>query len=189
MIEGLLVAAAMAAVPLKDPACVTSASPQSLAKRASPLDSIAFAVGEARVKICYSRPSARGRTMIGGYNVPWDRIWRTGANEPTMIHASAPIRVAGIPVPAGTYSFYTVPGRASWEIIVNRSTEQWGDEGSYTKSVKDQEVGRGTVASMKLDQHVEQLTFRTEPRGGSGGMTLFLEWEYVRVPIPVEPGR
>jgi len=165
-----------------EPTCLTTASRQSLAKRASPLDSVSFAVGSARVMVCYGRPSARGRTMIGGYNVPLGRIWRTGANEPTMIHVTgSAVMLAGLRLEPGTYSLYTVPAEEEWTIIVNRSIEQWGDEGSYA-DVKQQELGRGEARREKLEHHVEQFTIRPEPARGSAS-ALLLEWEKTRVVI------
>jgi hypothetical protein len=187
MVLGLIVAALVAIPPSGDPGCLTSASARSLAKRASPLDSVSFKLGSSEVKICYGRPSARGRTMIGGSNVPLGRLWRTGANEPTMIHVTGPVMIAGVKLTPGTYSIYTVPGETEWEIILNRSTEQWGDEGSYNEAVKKQEVGRGKGKVMKADQHVEQFTIRPESKGAWS--TLILEWEKTRVVVPMEAAR
>lgn len=167
-----------------EPVCITSASPASLAKRASPLDSVSFELGTARVKICYGRPSARGRTMIGGASVPLGKLWRTGANEPTMLHTSGPIMVAGVKLEAGTYSIYTVPDKTQWTIILNRSTSQWGDEGSYSEHIKKEEVGRGTAPATELSNHVEQFTIRAETKGGWG--TLVMEWEKTRVAITLK---
>lgn len=183
MLLGTLILLVTAAAPSGDPACLTSASAASLAKRASPLDSVSLAVGGARIKVCYGRPSSRGRTMLGGTNVPWGRLWRTGANEPTMLHVSGPVLVAGVRLEPGTYSLYTVPNPDAWEIILNRSVEQWGDEGSYNDEVRKLEVGRGKARAWKTEDHVEQFTIRPETRGA--GATLVLEWERTRVAIPV----
>ena len=152
--------------------------------RPSPLDSVAFEIQGHPVKICYGRPSAKGRTMIGGEAVPYDKIWRTGANEPTMIHTSTSLDVAGVEIEPGTYSLYTVPGESDWEIIVNRSISQWGRENRYTEEVRAQEVGRGTVESERIDGHVETFTMSTEPDGA--GVMLLLEWEHTRVMVPIE---
>jgi len=168
-----------------DLSCITSASAVSLAKRPSPLDSVTFRVGEATVRICYGRPSSRGRVMIGGRHVPYGRLWRTGANEPTMIHTDGPLRIAGIALDAGTYSLYTIPGKAEWTVIVNRSIEQWGDEVSY-EEVADQEVGRVVVRAVALDEHIEQFTIRYEPYGRQGH--LVLEWEHARIAVAVSDG-
>jgi hypothetical protein len=168
-----------------DPACVTMNTRQlPLDKRKSPLDSVSFTVGGKTVKVCYGRPSLRGRQMLGGEAVPYGKIWRTGANEPTMIHATGPLTVAGLKVPAGSYSLYTVPGKTEWEIIVNRSTTQWGEESGYTDDVKKQEVGRARVKAEILSAPVETFTIKAEP-AGSDAKALVLEWEKTRVRIPM----
>ena len=64
-------------------------------------------------------------TMIGGDAVPFGRIWRTGANEATMIHTTGALMIAGVHVEPGTYALYTVPGEREWEIVINRSYMQW----------------------------------------------------------------
>src|SRR5215210_4091730 len=106
--------------------------------RKSPLDSLTFAVSGKQVKVCYGRPSSRGRVMLGGTDIPYGKLWRTGANEPTILFAPVPLKVAGIQVQPGVYSLYTVPGPKDWEIIVNRSVSQWGHESEYTDQVKAQ---------------------------------------------------
>jgi hypothetical protein len=153
------------------------------AMRASPKDSVTFSAGGATVKVCYSRPSLKGRTMIGGELVPYGQLWRTGANEATMIHTSGHLVIAGIHVDAGTYSLYTVPGEHEWEIIVNRAHMQWGHESTYTDSVRAMEVGRGRVPAQGVATPIERFTIRAEP-GQGGDANLILEWQISRVAIP-----
>ena len=169
----------------KDPACITMNTQNlPLAKRKSPLDSLSFTVGGKTAKVCYGRPSLRGRQMIGGEAVPYGKIWRTGANEPTMIHTTGPMTLAGLKLPAGSYSLYTVPGKTEWEIVVNRSITQWGEESGYTEEVKKQELGRAKVKPENASAPVEQFTIRAEP-GSGDAKALVLEWEKTRVRIPV----
>lgn len=172
----LLTVAPLAA---QEPACITRATAQQLAERPSPLESVTFTVGPAQVKVCYGAPSMRGRTIFGEL-VPYGQLWRTGANEPTMIHTSAPMTVAGVAVPAGVVSLYTVPmASGEWEVVLNRSTQQWGSEGGY-EQIKGQEIGRGKAAVTALMAPVEKMTFRVE------GSALLLEWERMSVRIPLE---
>lgn len=152
--------------------------------RKSPLDSVSFTIANQPVKVCYGRPSLRGRTMIGGKDVPFGKLWRTGANEPTVFFNPIALTVAGVKVPPGVYSLYTVPGPREWEIIVNRSTSQWGKENQYTDAVKAQELGRGKVKSETLTAPVETFTIRAEPSGDKAA-SLILEWEKTRVRIPI----
>jgi hypothetical protein len=153
--------------------------------RKSPLDSLSFTVAGKEVKVCYGRPSSRGRVMLGGTDVPYGKIWRTGANEPTIFFAPIPLRVAGVAVAPGVYSLYTVPGAREWEVIVNRSTSQWGEESNYTAEVKSQEVGRAKIKTETANPPLETFTIRAEPAGK--GASLVLEWEKTRIKIPVQP--
>jgi hypothetical protein len=176
------------AAPPADTACVNQRPEQMpAAGRQSPLDSVTFTVGKSPVKVCYGRPSLRGRQMIGTEHVPYDKLWRTGANEPTIFYTPVTLQVAGIRVPPGVYSLYTVPGKTEWEVIVNRSTTQWGAEPRYTDSVKAQEVGRGKAPAQAIAEPIEAFTIRAEP-AGSGAASLILEWEKTRVKIPVKAG-
>lgn len=184
----LLLAPAPTAVAQASLACVTMNTDHlPLATRKSPLDSLSFTVGTAQVKLCYGRPSANGRTMVGGSSVPFGKLWRTGANEPTMIHTTGPITIAGVAVPAGSYSIYTIPDPKQWHVIVNRSITQWGHESQYTEQVKAQEVGHGFATPSALSAPVEQFTIRQEA-GTGGAVNLLLEWEKIRVTVPVAPG-
>ena len=123
--------------------------------------------------------------MIGGALVPYGKLWRTGANEPTTLHLPFTAEIAGIRVAPGSYSIYTVPNVDEWEIIVNRSTSQWGHENEYTKTVQAQEVGRGKVPAEKLSAPVETFTISADPASGET-QRLVLAWEKARVAIPIK---
>lgn len=165
-------------------ACHPTAPAARLATRASKYDSTAVQLGSARALICYSRPSLRGRHMIGGEAVPYGKLWRTGANEPTIIHVPVAATIAGLPVTPGSYSLYTVPGEKEWTIIVNRSTKQWGIENQYTSDIEKEEVGRAKVPAEAPAQPIETFTIRSVP-AGKAGANVILEWERSRVSIPV----
>jgi hypothetical protein len=168
---------------LATPTCQPSPE-MPLAGRASPYDSATVEVGTGAAKICYGRPSLRGREMIGGEAVPYGALWRTGANEPTTLHVNVPARVAGLTVEPGSYSIYTIPQAGlEWTLIVNRSTSQWGHESRYTAEVEAQEVGRAPVTVETIDERVEQLTIRPSDRREGA----VLEWQNTRVFIPIEP--
>jgi hypothetical protein len=188
----VITALAAAAAPATMPAAAPDTACQVLKPanvpaegRKSPLDSLTFSVGGKPVKVCYGRPSSRGRTMLGGEAVPYGKLWRTGANEPTIVSTPVALTVAGIRLTPGTYSLYTVPNAGEWEIILNRSTTQWGEESNYTAAVKAQEVGRGRVKADAVATPVDTFTIRSEAAGR--GVSLVLEWEKTRVRIPVAP--
>lgn len=185
MFINLFLAAGLATAPPADTACVTMNTDRlPLAGRQSPLDSATVLLDGGAVKLCYSRPSARGRVMIGGNAVPYEEVWRTGANEPTMIHTTMPITVAGVAVQPGSYSLYTVPSETQWQVVLNGSITQWGHENYYTGEVAAAEIARKPVPSERMEDHVEQHTLRWEKKG-TGAAELVLEWEHTRVRIPV----
>jgi hypothetical protein len=149
--------------------------------RPSPVGSTLLTVNGATVRICYGRPASRGRAMLGGPSVPFGRLWRTGANEPTIIISPIGLTVAGIPMPPGRAALYTVPGPETWEIILNASTRQWGHESEYSDAVRAREIGRAILPSAPNNRQVERLTLSPDSAG------VVLEWERIRVSIPIGP--
>lgn len=155
---------------------------------------LTFTVGSRDALLCYGRPSTRGRTVFGDL-VPFGELWRTGANEPTVLQLSFNAEVAGLRLARGKYSLYTVPSRADWTIVINRATRQWGltrpergkngrlFESAYTPAVRAAEVGRVPVETGVIP-HVERLTARAE-HVDDCRTDLLIEWETIQVRIPV----
>ena len=143
----------------------------------SPPDSVRASVAGASIAVRYSRPSMRGRVIFGNV-VPWNEVWRTGANQATVFETSADLVIAGAPVPAGKYSLWTLPSPGGWKLIVNRNTGQWG-----TDYDAQYDLARLDMKVEPLRQPVEQFTIAIEPSGKRG--VLKLEWERTRVSVPV----
>ncbi len=155
--------------------------------RQSPLESISFVLDGGHGKICYGRPSLRGRQMIGTERVPHGRLWRTGANEPTTLHLDRPARFGPLSLLPGSYSIYTVPGERSWQIVVNRAIRQWGLESEYDEEVRDREAGRFSIEPETLARPVETLTFSVEPLA-TGAVEIWMAWERTRLVVPLVSG-
>jgi len=160
-------------------ACAHRGDAAALAQRASPLDSTELTMDGATVKVCYGRPSVRGRTIMGGL-VPFGQPWRLGANEPTRVYVPFAAEIAGVRVEPGTYSLYVVPQAAGWEVHVNRDVNRWGIP--INAQVESQDVGKGSVPVESLAQPVEQLTLRLV---AGPPAELVVEWEKTRVRIPI----
>jgi hypothetical protein len=141
-------------------------------------DTVRARVGGADLTVDYGRPHARGRKLLGEV-IPYDRVWRTGANAATHLSTSAPITVAGLALPAGTYTLWTVPHPGSVELIVNRQTGQWGTE--YGRA---HDLGRVPMKSESADPPVELFTISIEP-GGDGLGTLAMSWDTFRWTVPI----
>jgi hypothetical protein len=163
------------------PACWIRGEPARLAQRASPLDSVETRIADGVVKVCYSRPAARGRQVMGGL-VPRGEPWRLGANEATAIRVPFAAEVAGVRVEPGTYSLYAIPHDTGWQIVVNRSVQRWGIP--LNAQVRADDVGTGTARVEALTEPVEALTLRFGPVVRNT-TELIVEWERTRVRIPL----
>ena len=148
-------------------------------KQASPRDSVSGKAGGASIKIAFGSPSVRGRKIWGGL-VPYDKIWRTGANPVTTFTTNKTIMVEGKKLPAGKYSLFTIPGEKEWKVIFNSETGQWGikDDGSANDNpAKD--VLIVTVKPMKSIKFNERMTFVIDK-----GFALL--WENLAVPVKIK---
>jgi hypothetical protein len=141
-------------------------------------DTLRATIGAATFMVDYGRPLARGRTLLGDV-IPYDRVWRTGANAATQFTTSAPITLGGLSVPAGTYTLWTVPRVQGAYLIVNRQTGQWG-----TGYGRAHDLGRAPMQADSLDIPVEQFTISIEPAGPRHG-TLAMVWGTFRWSTPI----
>ena len=145
----------------------------------SPRDTVRASIGDVALTIDYSRPLARGRTLLGNV-IPYDRVWRTGANAATQFSTSAPVRLAGTQLAAGTYTLWTVPHQNGVDLIVNGQAGQWGTQ--YDRS---RDLGTARIQSATLPTPVDQFTISVaaaNPRHG----TLTLEWGSFRWTAPID---
>lgn len=131
--------------------------------------SVSFADGKT-VTIKYSRPSVKGRKIFGGL-VPYDQVWRTGANAATSLSTDTDLDIGGTTVPKGNYTIYSLPTQNGWKLIINKQTGQWG-----TKYDPSQDLGRVDMKVTKLSSPVEEFTISLD-KAGPDAATLKLQWE------------
>lgn len=148
--------------------------------RVSPKATVSQRIGLTDVTITYNRPAVRGR-VIWGELVPFDQVWRTGANEATNFQVSHEVTINGQKLPAGTYALATIPGRDQWTIIFNREKDLWGAF-QYKES---EDVLRVTAQPQTTGHHHELMTF-SFPTVTMNSAEVALEWEKVRVPFRIE---
>ena len=141
-------------------------------------DTVRATIGAANFTVDYSRPLARGRTLLGNV-IAYDRVWRTGANAATQFTVSAPITLAGLSLPPGSYTLFTLPRARGVELIVNRQTGQWGTEYSRAR-----DLGTAAMKSDRVDPPVEQFTIAIEPSGARSG-TMVMTWGTFRWTAPI----
>lgn len=147
--------------------------------RPSPQASLTQTIGLTDVTIKYSRPGVKGRTIWGDL-VPYDKVWRTGANEATTITFSDDVTVEGQKLPKGTYSLHTVPGRDQWAVIFNSVADQWGSY-SYDPA---KDVARVNVKPQQAEFR-EWLTFEI-PQMTTDTGTVHIRWANVAVPFTID---
>lgn len=142
----------------------------------SPRDTVRATVGPAHLQIDYGRPRKRGREIFGNV-VPWNQVWRTGANAATQFTTDVPLSVGGATVPAGTYTLWTLPSPIGPKLIINRQTGQWGTEYDST-----QDLARVALERERLAAAVDQFTIGVDSTA-SGGV-LRLEWDRTGFRVP-----
>ncbi|TDH25485.1 DUF2911 domain-containing protein [Segetibacter sp. 3557_3] len=128
-----------------------------------------------KIKVEYSQPSVKGRTM-GKDIAPYGKVWRTGANEATTFEISKDAMVQGKKLPAGKYGLYTIPGEKEWTIIFNKTWKQWGT--NYTEG---DDALRVTAVPAKADKAYEQMMIDVDQ---SGAVTL--SWADTQVKFDVK---
>lgn len=143
----------------------------------SPASSLKQRIGVTDVEVVYSRPSLKGREILGRVEA-FGRVWRTGANAATRISFSTPVTFEGSALPAGDYSLFSIPGADEWTIILSRNTKLWGAYG-YNP---EEDVLRVKVKPEKLAVPVETFTIDFNDLRDESA-TLNLIWETTRVPI------
>lgn len=157
---------------------------EDAAQRPSPIGSTVMSIGGQEAKLCYGRPSAKERTVMGEL-VPFGQPWRMGANEAAAIHLPFAAMVGGVHLEPGSYSLYAVPAAGEWKFVLNSNFERWGIP--ISDEVKATEVGSFTQPVEAMDEMVEQFTVGWHGHGETGGH-LVIRWEHTSVEIPIQVG-
>lgn len=147
--------------------------------RISPKAEVMQTVGFTDVRIVYSRPGVKGR-IIWGKLVPYDAVWRAGANEATKITFSTDVTVEGKKLKKGSYSLFAMPGKNEWTLIFNKVADQWGAF-EYNES---EDALRVKVKTEKASWQ-EWLSY-TINKVSDTSAVIRLEWEKIKVPFKVE---
>jgi hypothetical protein len=165
----------------------TSPSMAQQHKRISPHETVSKVIDGNRVTIVYGRPYTKDPTSgqdrnIWGDLVPYDKVWRTGADEATLLITQKPIVIAGTTVPAGAYSLWTLPNQdGTAKLIINKQIGQWGlGPGSYDDK---QDLVRVDLKKEALDTPVDQFTMAVS-KDPSGGGVLSMMWEKTEFSVP-----
>ena len=152
---------------------------EAVKQRPSPLAIAAIRYKDAYIKITYSQPVKRAREIFGKL-VPYNEVWRTGANEATEITTTKNIQINGTLLKAGTYSIFTIPQKDKWTIIINSEVGLWG---AYNYNSK-LDVMRFDVPVMQSDVVYESFTMEFNHRNEVADLLLY--WDKIKISIPVK---
>ncbi len=166
-----------------------SVNPWNKKVRVSPKAFLTQTIGITDVTISYSRPGVKKRKIWGGL-VPYNKVWRAGANEATKFTFSKNVMVEGKKFPAGAYSFFVIPTPQKWTVIFNKVSDQWGAF-EYNEA---EDFYRFKVTPEKAPYH-EWLEYafsgmKVDTSGGYSSATVNLIWDNLKVPFKIEaPGK
>ena len=146
--------------------------------RSSPNAVVGQTIGTTDVTVTYGRPAVRDRDVFGDL-VPYDAVWRTGANEATTVTVSGDVMVEGEPLAAGTYSLFTVPGEDEWTVVLNRTAAQWG----AFRYDEAEDALRVTVEPVEIAPQEQFLIAFSDV--SADGATMHLHWDTVGVPVRI----
>ena len=171
----------MSKIRLSAAALALAAAP-ALAQLATPMPSpnasVTQTFGVTKAEVVYSRPSVKGRTIWGDL-VPYDKVWRTGANSVTKISFDTDVTVEGQKLAAGAYGLFTIPGKAEWTVIFNKQST-----GSPADYAADKDVLRVKVKPAALAENKELFTI-SFPAASNAGATLVLAWEKLKLSLAI----
>lgn len=149
--------------------------------RISPKAEVEQTVGFTKITIDYSRPGVKGRKIWGGL-VPYDVVWRAGANEATKITFASDVKINGKKLKAGSYGFFAIPTPKNWTLIFNKVADQWG-----AFEYNDTEDALRVVVTPETDGNCwqEWLAY-TFTKTSDNTSVVRLEWEKLKVPFTVD---
>ena len=141
----------------------------------SPMDLAAYVGAQGNVRVYYSRPQLNNRNLET--LAPEGKVWRTGANEATVIEFTKDLKIQGKTIPKGRYGLFTIPGKENWTIIFNKDADQWG---TYNYDPK-KDVARVTAPATTSDESLDVFSLVFSETG-----TLHLGWGTTRVSLDIK---
>jgi hypothetical protein len=161
--------------------CSTALAQEAQKPRVSPLAVVSVRYKESYVKIVYSQPQKKGREIFGKL-VPYDQVWRTGANEATEVTITKDILINKLPLKAGTYSLFAIPGKEKWKIILNNDLGMWG---SYNYNPK-MDALTFEVPSQTIPDNVVYEPFTILINQKTDTADVVLLWDRTQVSFPIQ---
>jgi methionine-rich copper-binding protein CopC len=158
-------------------------------KKFSPARTATMDLGGSNLEVDYSSPTKKDRVVFGNL-VPYDEVWRTGANEPTTFSNSNQIKIIDKMLPAGTYSLWTIPNKESWKIIFNTEVPNWGVtrvNGNQTTHEAQHDYLTVEVPVVRVEETIEEFSiiFEEEVQNQKTQHYLTLSWDTIKIKVPI----
>ncbi|MDD7887244.1 DUF2911 domain-containing protein [Flavivirga sp. 57AJ16] len=152
--------------------------------RLSPKDTVEFKLNDLKLEVFYNRPYKKNRAIFGAL-VPYNKIWRTGANEATTFKTNKNLEIQGLTLPIGKYTLWTVPKDSTWTIIFNSKQYAWGVDSEMKPMWNpNYDVLNIEVPVHKLSSTVEQFTIAFD--NSTDNLFLTMAWDDVKVAVPLK---
>jgi hypothetical protein len=155
-------------------------------KKLSPEETITFSKDDLQIEVYYNRPSKKDRVIFGEL-VPYNEVWRTGANEATTFETNKDIEIEGKVLKAGKYTLWTIPNTTSWQVIFNDQMYSWGVNFSDGKAsrIEKFDVLTAEVPISKNLKTMEQFSIYFNEQFDT--INMFLAWDNIVVPLSLKP--
>ena len=151
--------------------------------RLSPKDTVEFKLNDLKLEIFYNRPSKKGREIFGAL-VPFNKVWRTGANEATTFETNKNLMINGIKLPSGKYTLWTVPKDSIWKVIFNKKQYPWGvDEELKPMWNPNYDILEIDVPTENIKTIVEQFTIAFD--NTTDNLQLTMAWDQTKIAVPL----
>ena len=153
-------------------------------QRKSPKDTAKISLNDLKLQVEYNRPSKREREIFGAL-VPFNRVWRTGANEATTFETNKDLMIDGMLLKQGKYTLWTVPMENSWKVMFNTKQYEWGvNEKMEPMWDPNYDAIEIEVAKQELDEIVEKFTIAFDNK--TGDLKLTMAWDQTLIEIPMQ---
>ena len=155
-------------------------------KKHSPEVTEIYEANDLSIEVFYSSPSKKDREIFGAL-VPYDEVWRTGANEATTFTTNKDLLIEGKTLPAGAYTLWTIPGPESWQIIFNSKMYGWGVRWQDSKAMREVEHDVVVATAVVSNSITSEENFNIDILAGpDGSHVLMFSWDQVVVPLIME---
>jgi len=155
-----------------------------LSKSLSPKKTVSFTVDDLKLKVFYNRPSKRNRTIFGAL-VPYNEVWRTGANEATTFKTNKALKIGNDSLPKGKYTLWTIPSDSTWTVIFNSKMYPWGVDETM-KPMRDPQFDmiQYSTSVEKIKSVVEQFTIAFD--NSTDNLSLTMAWDDTKIVVPLK---